>query len=86
MFRDLSDKLFTSKIIELHDKQREDQEDCHSRKQELTELGNSCVPSEKAGSKLSLGSEIRTTNNSKKASSKPALENLGKFILYFFLL
>lgn len=80
MFRDLSDKLFTREIIELHEKQGEDCEHCHGEKHELSEHGNSSVPSGKA-SPTSLGSEIRTAVDSKKASNKPALKDLGKFIL-----
>uniref|UniRef100_A0A803QJG7 Switch 2 n=1 Tax=Cannabis sativa TaxID=3483 RepID=A0A803QJG7_CANSA len=67
LFRDLSDKVFTSEIIGLHDKRKED-----SRKQELT---NS---SETFGPMSSLGSWIKKTpKDSKKASSDPALEDLG---------
>ncbi|KAM6548917.1 hypothetical protein CsatB_020593 [Cannabis sativa] len=67
LFRDLSDKVFTSEIIGLHDKRKED-----SRKQELT---NS---SETFGPMSSLGSWIKkTSKDSKKASSDPALEDLG---------
>ncbi|PON74862.1 Switch [Trema orientale] len=77
LFRDLSDKLFTSEIIELREKHGEDREHCHSREQELTELGNSSVPSGKTGPMSLLGSENRTTNDSQRVSSKPALKDLG---------
>ncbi|XP_015881521.3 switch 2 [Ziziphus jujuba] len=78
LFRDLSDKLFTSEIIDLHEKQQQEHGLHHSEKQELTKLGNSLIPSKEFGPASSSGSEIRITSDSKKAStSTPVLEDLG---------
>lgn len=74
LFRDLSDKLFTSEIIEFHEKQGQHDKHPPSRKQELTEVGNSSVTSENASPTASSGPE----NDSKKTSSKLTLEDLGK--------
>lgn len=74
LFRDLSDKLFTSEIIELNEKQGQQDKDPPSRKQELTELGNSSAPPEEPSPVPSPESE----NDSKKTSSNPMLEDLGK--------
>ncbi|EXB44640.1 Putative DNA repair and recombination protein RAD26-like protein [Morus notabilis] len=73
LFRDLSDKLFTSEIVELNEKQGQQDKDPPSRKQELTELGNSSAPPEEANPVPSPESE----NDSKKTSSNPTLEDLG---------
>lgn len=70
MFRDLSNKLFTSEIIELHDKQREDYHS-DSRKQELTNSSETSGP-------MPSSSHVTIKKTSKKASSNPALEDLGK--------
>lgn len=80
LFHDLSDKLFTSEIIELHEKQEHEPGIHHGKKQELTKLGNSFIPSKESGPASSSGSEIRITSDSKKAStSTPVLEDLGNF-------
>lgn len=84
LFRDLSDKLFTSEIIDLHEKQQQEHGLHHSEKQELTKLGNSLIPSKEFGPASSSGSEIRITSDSKKAStSTPVLEDLGNFFFLF---
>ncbi|XP_062105982.1 switch 2 [Humulus lupulus] len=68
LFRDLSNKLFTSEIIELHDKEREDYHS-HSRKQELTNSSETSGPMS--------SSYVTIKKTSKKALSNPALEDLG---------
>ncbi|GMN53825.1 hypothetical protein TIFTF001_022949 [Ficus carica] len=73
LFRDLSDKLFTNKIIEFHEKQGQHDKHPPNRKQELTEVGNSSVTSENASPTVSSRSE----NDSKKTSSKLTFEDLG---------
>ncbi|KAM7249321.1 hypothetical protein ACFE04_016394 [Oxalis oulophora] len=42
LFRDLSDKLFTSEIIELHERQGQDGKETSSKKQESTEITTFC--------------------------------------------
>lgn len=86
LFRDLSDKLFTSEIIELHEKQGQEPERRHHRKQESNELVKISVSSEQDST---IGPEITTISSdakNKKTSSKPTLEDLGKFIFWYFLL
>lgn len=86
LFRDLSDKHFTSEIIELHEKQEQEHEHHHSNKEELTKLGNNFIPIKEAGTSSS-GSQIRITSPSKKAStSTPVLEDLGNFLIQGFFL
>ncbi|XP_062152558.1 switch 2 isoform X2 [Alnus glutinosa] len=78
LFRDLSDKLFTSEIIELHEKQG--LEDGHHliTKQGLTELGNNFDSSKEVGVIFSSESETRVPGDSKWAkTSKPAFEDMG---------
>ncbi|GAA0186532.1 damaged DNA-binding protein [Lithospermum erythrorhizon] len=74
LFRDLSDKLFTSEIIELHELQQ-DGHGHHGAKQNLTEFGLCFVPEEGRTS-----SEISYNENRKQKAVKPILEELG--ILY----
>jgi len=86
LFRDLSDKLFTSEIIELHEKQG--QEDGHhlSTKQGLTELGNNFDSSKEVGVIFSSESETRVPGDSKWAkTSKPAFEDMGTLIFLFVI-
>jgi hypothetical protein len=86
LFRDLSDKLFTSEIIELHEKQG--QEDGHhlSTKQGLTELGNNFVSSKEVGVTFLSESETRVPSDSERAkTSKPVLENMGTIVFFFVI-
>ncbi|KAK9285315.1 hypothetical protein L1049_024506 [Liquidambar formosana] len=78
LFRDLSDKLFTSEIIELHEKQGQEHGHNHSTRQESTELGNCFVSLKEASVTFSSGSETRKPNDLERASTnKPMLEDLG---------
>ncbi|KAL5571150.1 hypothetical protein UlMin_020747 [Ulmus minor] len=76
LFRDLSDKLFTSDIIELHGKQGEHGHRHHS-KQESNELRNDILPSKESGLTSLSGSETNITHGSKKPTNKLVLEDLG---------
>uniref|UniRef100_A0A5B6ZDQ1 Putative switch 2 n=1 Tax=Davidia involucrata TaxID=16924 RepID=A0A5B6ZDQ1_DAVIN len=70
LFRDLSDKLFTSEIIELHEKQ--------GKERDLTELGKLIVPSKEASEKISSGSETGKPKDMERSRiTKPVLEDLG---------
>ncbi|XP_057955769.1 switch 2 isoform X2 [Malania oleifera] len=81
LFRDISDKLFTSEIIELHGEQRQEQEHSYSTKQDLTELGTHFVPLMEASRTFSSQLEIRKPNDTDGCLiAKPMLEDLG--ILY----
>ncbi|KAH7576956.1 hypothetical protein JRO89_XS01G0182600 [Xanthoceras sorbifolium] len=73
LFRDLSDKLFTSEIIELHGKQGQEDE-----QQEEIELGTYIIPAKEASLSLSSGSKTRRSSDLERPTiSKPELEDLG---------
>lgn len=76
LFRDLSDKLFTSEIFEMHEKQGQKEGYCHGTKQESTEIA--CV--KEVGVTSSSMSETRTISDSEKAlTSQPVLKDVGKY-------
>ena len=86
LFRDLSDKLFTSEIIELHENQGHKHGDHLSTKKGLTELGNDFVSSKEVGITFSSESETRVPSNSERVKrSKPVLEDMGRLILFFVI-
>ncbi|KAF5732568.1 switch 2 [Tripterygium wilfordii] len=75
LFRDLSDKLFTSEIIELHGRQGPEHRSHADEKQVITEVGSDSVPFEEA----SLGSPSgrKPSDSERTLISKPILEDLG---------
>ncbi len=74
LFRDLSDKLFTSEIIELHEKQGHKHGHHLSTKQGLTE---------EVGVTFSSNSETRVPSDSERVkTSKPVLEDMGRLIFF----
>ncbi|KAJ6289655.1 hypothetical protein OIU78_025556 [Salix suchowensis] len=78
LFRDLSDELFTSKIIELHEKQGKGDGQCSTTKQELPQSGTCFLHPDQATS-----SACETSDNGdpeRVTKRKPVLEELG--ILY----
>ncbi|KAF5481306.1 hypothetical protein F2P56_001968 [Juglans regia] len=78
LFRDLSDKLFTSEIIELHEKQGDQNGHSLSTKHRLTEPGNNFVSLKEEGITRSSQSETRVCNDSvTDKASKPVLEDMG---------
>ncbi|KAK6252921.1 hypothetical protein QUC31_014641 [Theobroma cacao] len=80
LFRNLSDKLFTSEILELHEKQGQQDAEHHSDKQELTDTGVHLILSE-GSEKLSSGSKnLHSTCIERATTNKPVLKDLG--ILY----
>ncbi|KAA8524350.1 hypothetical protein F0562_010773 [Nyssa sinensis] len=80
LFRDLSDKLFTSEIIELHEKQGKEYGHHLRKEQDLDELGMLFVPSKEA-SETTSGSETSKPKGMERSKlTKPVLEDLG--ILY----
>ncbi|CBI21870.3 hypothetical protein VitviT2T_017675 [Vitis vinifera] len=74
LFRDLSDKLFTSEIIELHENQRQDHGHNRSTKMDLSELGSYFVQSKEAIETVSSAPESRKP---KYFKSDTTLEDLG---------
>lgn len=78
LFRDLSDKVFTSEIFELHEK--DGQKEGYGIRQQSTDVGSNSVSLKEVGvTSLSL-SETRITSNSKKGlTSQPVLKDVGKF-------
>ncbi|KAM7495098.1 hypothetical protein LguiB_029707 [Lonicera macranthoides] len=78
LFRDLSDKLFTSEIIELHGKRGQEYEQHRSAKQDLNKLGMYLVPSEVVKEEVSSASETCKSNDLERNTRiKPVLEDLG---------
>lgn len=78
LFRDLSDKLFTSEIIELHEQQGAEHGNRESAKLDLTEL-QMCFLPQKGKTKTS--TEVSENSKPKDASRKtvkPVLEDLGE--------
>ncbi|XP_061362891.1 switch 2 [Gastrolobium bilobum] len=68
LFRDLSDKLFTSEIIELHDMSKEHRQKTEQEKLNLSEETGSLVSDSETG---------LCTESVRAAISKPDLEDLG---------
>ena len=84
LFRDLSDKLFTSEIIELHEKRGQEYELHRSAKQDLNKLGMYLVPPEAVKEEVSSASETSKRNDLERNTRiKPVLKDLGEFILVF---
>lgn len=76
LFRDLSDKLFTSEIFEMDEKQGQKEGHCHGTKQESIKIA--CVK-EVGVTSLSV-SETRTISDSEKAlTCQPVLKDVGKY-------
>ncbi|CAK9145858.1 unnamed protein product [Ilex paraguariensis] len=78
LFRDLSDKLFTSEIIELHEKQGQENEHHQNAKQDLTDLGMYFVPSKIATETTVSASETsKPSKVERNQAAKPVLEEMG---------
>lgn len=81
LFRDLSDKLFTSEIIELHEKHGKDDARCSTSTQTLCKLGTYFSPQKQESETISARSRSsRSSDQERATSSKPVFEDLG--ILY----
>lgn len=75
LFRDLSDKLFTSEIIELQEKQGQEH-----RRQEEFELNTYITPENEVNQSLLPGSKTGESRDLvRPTTSKPDLGDLGKF-------
>ncbi|XP_059283339.1 switch 2 [Lycium ferocissimum] len=74
LFRDLSDKLFTSEIIELHEKKRK--EDGTDSKQDLNVLGMYFVPEKEITTSL-VGAESSKHKEEERTTAAPVLEDVG---------
>ncbi|KAF8413862.1 hypothetical protein HHK36_001856 [Tetracentron sinense] len=78
LFRDLSDKLFTSEIIKLHEKRGQDHGHHHGTKEDFIEHGTHFVPLKEVSEAFSSGSEVRKSDELEIAKrNKPMLEDLG---------
>lgn len=85
LFRDLSDNLFTSEIIESHEEQGQQQERHHCTNQGFKGLETHIVSSKDANTLLSTGSKTKKSSDPEMArTSKPLLEDMGKFNLCVF--
>jgi len=83
LFRDLSDKLFTSDIIELHEKQAHEDRIHRIQKQDLAELGMYFVPSEEENEKMSSRTEASKSKDMMRSSTtKPVLADIGELFIY----
>ncbi|XWS39451.1 hypothetical protein CRYUN_Cryun18bG0055000 [Craigia yunnanensis] len=81
LFRDLSDKLFTSEILELHENQGQQHAEHHNdNKPELTNLGALSILSEGSETFSSLSKNMHPRAIERADTDKPVLEDLG--ILY----
>lgn len=80
LFRDLSDKLFTSEIIELHDKQGHEHMDLGSKHQKENNLRVHFAPSTEITEPCVSDSSVRKPVDLEEATNKPLLQELG--ILY----
>lgn len=81
LFRDLSDKLFTSEIIELHEKQGDKNGHCPGRKQDLNELGMYFLPVKEANETTSSGTAASKPKDTQRLlTTKPVLSDLGEHI------
>ncbi|TMW93421.1 hypothetical protein EJD97_011720 [Solanum chilense] len=76
LFRDLSDKLFTSNIIELHEKNRKKDDGTHS-KEDLNVRGMYFVPEKEITTASFEGAESSKRKEEECTSVAPALEDLG---------
>lgn len=85
LFRDLSDKLFTSEIIELHEKNRKEDDGTHS-KQDLNVPGMCFVPEKEITASSFMGAKSRKHKEEECTAVAPVLEDLGEFISYWFLI
>lgn len=84
LFRDLSDKLFTSEIVEFCEKEDGKEHDqCHRSGLDLTELGISFDrPQEEIAANCMEECQSTDPNDSsRKTRVDPVLEDLGKFCL-----
>ncbi|KAK6919597.1 Helicase, C-terminal [Dillenia turbinata] len=78
LFRDLSDKLFTSEIIELHEEQGQEHRNPCSVKQNLTGLEAIFVPLKEKSEMLSIERKTRKPYTLQNTTThKPMLEELG---------
>lgn len=76
LFRDLSDELFTSDIVGVHDKQgKEHKQDRHGAELNLTELGVYLDPPREETP--SVESETKNSHDRRQTRANPTLEDLG---------
>lgn len=78
LFRDLSDKLFTSKIIGSQVKQGQEDGDLRSKKQEFSELETFFPFEENSETIISRSEASKPHHLEKVATTNPLLEDLGE--------
>ncbi|KAK2992561.1 hypothetical protein RJ640_022754 [Escallonia rubra] len=78
LFRDLSDKLFTNEIIELHKKQGHEDGDHHKVKKDSTSDGMYFLPSQEVQEPCSTASETNKPKDLVRGRTiKPVIQDLG---------
>ena len=81
LFRDLSDKLFTSEILELHERRGQQHGHQNSTKQDLTDIWMSFVPPKEASEAVSSGPETSEPKEMERPKTpRPMLEDMGECI------
>lgn len=81
LFKDLSDRLFTSDIIELHEKNRRQDDGTHT-KQDLDAVGLYFVPEKEITTASLVEAESSRHKEEECTAVSPVLEDLGEFISY----
>ncbi|KAL0320097.1 UNVERIFIED_CONTAM: Switch 2 [Sesamum radiatum] len=77
LFRDLSDKLFTSEILEFDENEGKEYNRIHTAELDLTELGIDFDPQEKTASGKSVVNASNDPKDKRKIRLSPVLEDLG---------
>ncbi|KAK4420573.1 Switch 2 [Sesamum alatum] len=77
LFRDLSDKLFTSEILEFHENEGKENKHIHTAKLDSTELGIDLDPQRKTAAGKSVVYEGNDAKDKRKTRLNPELEDLG---------
>ncbi|XP_011085388.1 switch 2 isoform X2 [Sesamum indicum] len=77
LFRDLSDKLFTSEILEFHEKEEKEYNHIRNAELDLTELGIDFDPQKKTAARKSVIYASNDPKDKRKTRLNPVLEDLG---------
>ncbi|CAI9089376.1 OLC1v1023941C1 [Oldenlandia corymbosa var. corymbosa] len=77
LFRDLSDKLFTSEIIELHEKQEMEHANSANASADITGIGMSFLPYKEAFQVSTESEDDNSSEDDGKKKAKPVLEDAG---------
>ncbi|KAL0405098.1 UNVERIFIED_CONTAM: Switch 2 [Sesamum latifolium] len=77
LFRDLSDKLFTSEVLEFHENEGKKYNHIHTAELDLTELGIEFDPQKKIAAGKSVVYASNDPKDKRKTRLNPVLEDLG---------